>query len=542
MMSSRSRSSTLALAGILLLGLFVRLWGITFGLPHVRARPDELFVIGAAIGMHGGDANPRFFDYPGLYLYLVAGLYAIYFGIGRITGQFTSAEAFVANFREAWAPYFLIPRVTAALLGTASVAVVYGIGANLLTRTTGVISALFLSLALLHVRDSHYATTDVPMTFFVLCAILAATRVQRARRASDAWLAGILAGCATSTKYNAVFVTLALAAVEALRAWELRGDWRRMLRETHIFRMASGCILIFAATNPYLFLDFGAAWQQLSGLALQNEAGMTPPELLGRGWTYHLPNSLRHGLGLPLLAAALAGFIWMVVRRPGVALVLGVFPVAYYAFVGMGHNVFVRYMIPIVPFLCLFAAYAVTELARLLARAVPAGREPAIASVLSLAIVAPTAASSIQFDYLLAQNDNRNVAAEWVHQQVPAGSSIYTAGNLYGHLQLETRGTPPKYRYFEFDWRAEQFTENRRPVNGPPDWIILQRSGILYSHVSPAIERLVEQQYALAGTLRAADLSHKNFYDIQDGFYAPLGSFRGVKRFGPNYEIYRRRQ
>lgn len=520
----------------------VRLWGITFGLPHVRARPDELFVIGAAIGMHGGDANPRFFDYPGLYLYLVAGLYAIFYGIGRITGQFASAEGFVANFREAWAPYFLIPRLTAALLGTATVAVVYGIGATLLTRTAGLVSALFLALAFLHVRDSHYATTDVPMTFFVMGAVLAAARVQRDRRASDAWLAGILAGCATSTKYNAVFVTLALAAVEALHAWELRRDWRRSLRETHILRMAAGCILIFAATNPYLFLDFSTAWTQLSGLAMQNEAGMTPPELLGRGWTYHLPNSLRHGLGLPLLGAALAGFTWMAVRKPGTALVLGVFPVAYYAVVGMGHNVFVRYMVPVVPFLCLFAAYAVTELARLLSRASSAGREPLIAGALSLAIVAPTAASSIQFDYLLAQDDNRNVAARWVQQQVPPGSSIYTAGNLYGHLQLEVRGKPPNYRYFDFDWRAGHFTENRRRVDAMPDWIILQRSGILYSHVSPAIERLIAQDYMLAATLRAADLSERNFYDIQDGFYAPFGSFKGVRRFGPNYEIYRRRQ
>lgn len=539
---SSTRTPTLILGAILLAGLGLRLWGITFGLPHVRARPDELFVIGAAVGMHGGDANPHFFDYPGLYLYLVAGLYAAFYGIGRLTGRFTSAEMFVTSFREAWTPYFLIPRVTAALLGTATVAIVYGIGAILLTRTAGLVSALFMAFAFLHVRDSHYATTDVPMTFFVMCAVLAATRVQRHRRASDAWLAGILAGCATSTKYNAVFVTLVLAAVEALHAWELRREWRRILRETHIFRMAAGCILIFAATNPYLFLDFTNAWKQLSGLAMQNEAGMTPPELLGRGWTYHLPNSLRHGLGLPLLTTALAGLVWMAARKPAVALVLAVFPVAYYAVVGMGHNVFVRYMIPVLPFLCLFAAYAVTELAGVLARASLARREPLIAGALSLAIVMPTAASSIQFDYLLAQDDNRNIAGRWVQQQVALGSSIYTAGNLYGHLQLEVRGKPPNYRYFDFDWRAEHFTENRRPVDERPDWIILQRSGILYSYVSPAIERLIEQEYALAATLRAADLSEKNFYDIQDGFYAPFGSFKGVKRFGPNYEIYRRRQ
>lgn len=535
------RWSRVLLWVIVAVALAVRLWGITFGLPHVRARPDELFVIGAAVGMHGGDPNPHFFDYPGLYLYLVAGLYAGFYGIGRLTGRFASADAFVTNFREAWAPYFLIPRITAAVLGAATTAVVYGAGAILLSRGAGMVAALFLSLAFLHVRDSHYATTDVPMTFFVMCTILAAARVQRDRRASDAWLAGVLAGCAASIKYNAVFVTLALAAVEGLHAWDRRREWRRILRETHIFRMAAACVFIFAATNPYLFLDFGSAWQQLSGLAQQNEAGMTPPELLGRGWTYHLPHSLRYGLGLPLLATGLGGFVWMAIRKPRVALVLGVFPIAYYAVVGMGHNVFVRYMIPVVPFLCLAAAYAVTELARVVARQASRRWEPIAATALAAGIVAPTAWSSIQFDQLLSQEDNRNVAARWVHEQVPTGSTIYTAGNLYGHLQLEQRGVPPKYRYFDFDWRRESFTENRQPVNALPDWIIVQRSGILYSHVSPAIERLIAEHYGIAATLRAADLSVKNFYDIQDGFYAPFGGFKGVRRFGPNFEIYRRR-
>ena len=45
---------------ILAVGLAVRLWGIGFGLPHVLARPDELFILGAVIKMHDGNANPGF--------------------------------------------------------------------------------------------------------------------------------------------------------------------------------------------------------------------------------------------------------------------------------------------------------------------------------------------------------------------------------------------------------------------------------------------------------------------------------------------------
>jgi hypothetical protein len=373
-----------------------------------------------------------------------------------------------------------------------------------------------------------------------MAAMLATVYVHRGRSAKDAWLAGALAGCAASTKYNAVLIVLPMALVEALHAWDRRSDWRKAHRDTHIFRMAAGSILVFALTNPYLFLDFEHAMNDLRALQASTTGGMTPPEMLGRGWTYHLPHSLRYGLGIPLLAAGLLGMIWMAARAPRSAAILALFPIAYYAAAGAGHNVFVRYMIPVVPFLCVFAGYFVGELAAAGSRMRLRWPEPAVASVLGILVVAPTAANVVRFDYLLAQPDNRLAAAEWVHENIPAGSLIFMSGNLYGRLQLE-RGPDRKYRYLDWDYRGETFTRDRRPTEELPDWIVVQRSGIPYSHISPKVEELINRKYDLIGTFRAADLSEKNFYDIQDGFYAPFGSFDGVRRFGPNFEIYRRR-
>ncbi|MBA2302042.1 MAG: phospholipid carrier-dependent glycosyltransferase [Acidobacteria bacterium] len=522
------------------IGLAVRLWGIDFGLPHVLARPDELLILSAVIKMHDGRANPGFFDYPGLYMYLVAGLYALYYGGGRLLGGPATPAAFVKNFYEHWEPYFLIPRVFGAVLGAATIAIVHGIGRAVLSRSASWLAALFTALAFLHVRDSHYATTDVTMTFFVMGALLATLHVYNGRAARDAWLAGALAGCAVSAKYNAVFIVLPMAVVEALHAWDHRRDWRRMLRETHIVRMATASALIFGLTNPYLFLDFTHALNDLRVLQASTGGGMTPPEMLGRGWTYHLPYSLWHGLGAPLLAAGLAGMLLMAVRLPRLAAIFGAFPLAYYAAAGAGHNVFVRYMIPVVPFLCIFAGYAVSELAGYVARWRLRGREPLLAGVLGLAVIAPSAVKVARFDYLLAQEDNRLVAARWVHTQVPADSLIFMSGNLYGRPQLE-RGPVRKYRYLDYDYGADTFTLNRRPTPEQPDWIIVQRSGIPYSHIAPRVVKLLETDYSVVHTLSAADLTEQNFYDIQDGFYAAFGSFRGVRRFGPNFEIYRRR-
>ena len=525
---------------VITVGLAVRLWGINFGLPHVLARPDELLILSAVIKMHDGQPNPGFFDYPGLYMYLVAGLYAVYYGWGRIVGGPVDPAAFVKNFYDHWEPYFLIPRVAGAVLGAATIGLVYGIGRTVLSRNAALLASLFMSLAFLHVRDSHFATTDVPMTFFVMAAMLATVYVQKGRSRRDAWLAGALAGCAASTKYNAVFIVLPMALVELFHAWDQRRDWRAVLRETHILRMAVAAIVVFGLTNPYLFLDFSRAMNDLRALQASAAGGMTPPEMLGRGWTYHLPHSLRYGMGIPLLAAGLGGMVLMALRAPRQAAILGVFPVVYYVVVGAGHNVFVRYMIPVVPFLCLFAGHAVGEAAAYLARVRWTSKEPLLAGALGIAVIAPSAMRVARFDYLLAQDDNRLVAANWVHTQVPAGSLIFMSGNLYGRLQLE-RGPTRKYRYLDYDYRADTFTLDRRPTTERPDWVVVQQSGIPYSHIAPRVVDLLAQEYQLVHRLTAADLTEPNFYDIQDGFYAPFGSFKGVRRFGPNFSIYRRR-
>jgi hypothetical protein len=335
-------------------------------------------------------------------------------------------------------------------------------------------------------------------------------------------------------------VTLAapMIAVEALYAW--RVGPRRALRSTYLPLMALLSAVVFFATSPYLLLDHPEALKQLRELRDQASVGMTPPELLGSGWTYHLCFSLPHGLGLPLFIAALSGFAWTAVRRPDLALVLGSFPVAYYVAAGAGYNVFVRYMLPVMPFLCLFAGYLVRELARAAAERVRL-REPVVAGVLAAAIVAPTAWSSLQFARILGREDSRMLAARWIESHVPPGSSVYVTGNAYGHPPIETR--PPTYRHFVYDYRARTFVHDGRHTGEWPDWIVMQRSRLPYSHFPAAVVEARNRDYMLMETVRALDLDEeRNVYDIQDAFFLPYGRFHGVRRPGPNFEIYRRRE
>src|SRR5207249_2579139 len=103
-----------------------------------------------------------------------------------------------------------------------------------------------------------------------------------------------------------------------------------VVRGSYLPLMAAVMFVTFLATSPYLLLDYPKAMQDFRALQDSMRVGMTPPGMLDPGWIYHLRFSLLHGLGLPLLAAALAGIVVMAWRRPVAALILGSFPAAYY--------------------------------------------------------------------------------------------------------------------------------------------------------------------------------------------------------------------
>src|SRR2546428_606111 len=146
----------------MIIGAALRLWGLQFGLPHPFARPDEEVVVDLALGVLK-DPNPRFFDWGTLFTYVTAAVYAAVFTLERVTGG-PITDAGVA--RTAFEPLLiLIPRALSAAAGIGTIAVLFAVARELFSRRAALLAALFLAVAFLHVRDSHFGVADVPMTF-----------------------------------------------------------------------------------------------------------------------------------------------------------------------------------------------------------------------------------------------------------------------------------------------------------------------------------------------------------------------------------------
>ena len=101
------------LALVLAVGLALRDWSVSYGLPDLY-HPDEPRIVERAVRFHQGDLNPRFFNWPSLYMYVMAGVYGLVFGAssGGVAGAFARDPAL----------FYLVGRLVTALFGTATVA------------------------------------------------------------------------------------------------------------------------------------------------------------------------------------------------------------------------------------------------------------------------------------------------------------------------------------------------------------------------------------------------------------------------------------
>ncbi len=516
------------LLGILSTAALVRLWGIGFGLPHPLCRPDEDAITSVAARFFRGDFNPHFFNYPALFMLVVAAGLAARFQVGRAAGWFESKEDFLRIAGPSGLN--MTARLISAAAGIGTVWVAHRAAARLFGRRTGLVSAFFLALAFLHVRDSHFGVTDVAATFLVVTSFFVAVRLAETGSMADLVTAGITAGLATSTKYNAALI--ALPAVWALVSGRSPRLGPVSTRSWKLVLFGAVMIAAFLAASPYSVLDYREFVRAVTYESGHLAAGHGA--MVGRGWLVHVTSSLRYGLGLPLLAAALAGLVLLAWQQPRKAVLVAIFPVAYYLVIGSGFTVFARYILPVVPFLCLTAGYGVSVAAGWAAGMCRRpGWAPALTWALALAVIAPSAWSVVQFDRLLATVDSRLLAARWLEGRFPNGAVVAQVGPLGGRVFFPADDTGRAERYVTVDAGGD---------DPRPDAVVVQASPI--DGPTPLPDDIGQwlAAYQVVHVIHAFDPQARgNTYDRQDEFYLPLDGFHAIERPGPNLTIYVRR-
>src|SRR5215207_7696919 len=149
----RPDRTTLALAGVLLGALGLRLWGIRTGLPFSYNADEERHFVPLAVRFFAEGLNPGYFLNPPGFTELLYVVYGAWFGGG---------DAVLRAVERDPGELLLIGRVTVAALGVVAVWLLHLAGARLFDRRVGLLAAALGACAFLPVFYGHLALNDVP--------------------------------------------------------------------------------------------------------------------------------------------------------------------------------------------------------------------------------------------------------------------------------------------------------------------------------------------------------------------------------------------
>lgn len=417
------------LAAVLAVGLTLRLVGLTWGLPdatHLFSyHPDEFHSLRGAFALAFGDANPHFFNYGSLYLYLVALAAAL--AHGDLFASVAQAVPGGPALPEAVRAWTLDARVITVIMALGTIVVVGGIARALWGERAGLTAALLLALAPLHVLHSHYATVDVPGTFFVALALLFSVRMMKAHALRNAVGAGVAAGLAASVKYSG-----GLVLVAPLTAWGIA--WWQTRTAEAVERPPLPALLLlpvlalaaFAATSPYTFLDWPNAWRDISFELAHMRTGDDPwlLAIYPSGWVFHL-SGLALGTGFAMLAAAAVGLAVVIAEGHHTSAPLVVFALVGFAVTAGAQVRYARYEIALLPVVAVLAA-GVLSLER---RNDGSTALMAVARALTIALLlvgSVTGAALVDQALLraLVQPDARDVGLQVIAARVPPDGRV----------------------------------------------------------------------------------------------------------------------
>jgi len=404
---------------IIFLGAIFRFYGLNWDQSQ-HFHPDERMITMVANKIHlpttteeiqavftpQSSLNPQFFAYGSFPIYLlkIAGSF-----FGLLDSSFGSYDGLN-----------LVGRWLSALFDLGTLVIIFIIGKQLFNKTVGLLGAFFYSAAVLPIQLSHFYAVDTPLTFFIMATLLVAILIQKQFTWEKILILGIFFGLALATKTSALVL---LIPVVLTLFCKLKFSQKFFIS---LFLTFTFCILTFLIVEPFALIDFPNFLQQTMAQQQMTKSAWTFPytlQYVGKvPYFYEIKNIFFWGLGPLLTALAFVGTVFAIFKtfRPtfnSKFLIINSFVIAYFLVTGSFAIGFMRYMLPLYPLLCLFAAYFVYIFLRF-------GEAKRQGSVLQVLILSLVLIWPLSFLSIYSQPNTRNQATSWILKNIPQGSSL----------------------------------------------------------------------------------------------------------------------
>ena len=489
---------SIALLTLLAIGLGLRVWGVWFGLPHVFHN-DEGFEIIRALQLGTGE-----YDFTrimkGGYFYLLFVEYGVLFVVLLAVGVISSPAEFGEYYVRDPSAFYLIGRVTTAVIGTLTVYFVYRIGRLAYSTSAALIAAAFLTFNVLHAYLSHLTTVDVPMALLTTVAIYFAVKMTLEGNARNYWWAALFAALATTTKITAILVIVPLVIAHYYFVRNSGGTLARYFFSKHLWQAVAIFLVAYIVLTPGIVIYFeGVMNAGLSRFAtgeggevelVEESMDAVPVRATINLFVYYF-DVIVESMTWPVFTVCVAGMAYAAWKRRPVDLIILSFAVLNYVVMSSAthaHHFFPRYMAPVLPMMVLLGGRL---LADLLER-VPLHARKFVGPGLVVALALMPATQIAAYNDALLKKDTRAIAREWFDANIPSGSRVF----IEGHRTTITNATIPLQNSAENIKESIDYYRDTEPGRAKYFRMALNvLSGSTYDLVGVAPDELQDLQY-----------------------------------------------
>jgi 4-amino-4-deoxy-L-arabinose transferase-like glycosyltransferase len=292
----------------------------------------------------------------------------------------------------------------------------------------GMVSALLLAVLPLHTACSRYIKEDAPFGLMMTLAVLAVVVYLKNPSRTKLMVVGAIAGLTFSTKYTGSLLIAPILLAFVFCAWRAQRGLGASFLDLTVFG-AAFWIGFFLFSPVYLFHP----GKFVDGFLFQRQYAMLGHDGIvsdpwKEWWTYYIRTGLIPGMTWPVFFVSVTGLGLLMRMGPGWVVTV----TAVWLYLVLEHAFAkpapfpARYLMPLVPLLCLAAGVSLVKLAAVLKKRLAASVVYVVCG--GLFIAPPLVKSLLITDEAL--NDTRIVAGKWMEENIPSGSRIVITEDL----------------------------------------------------------------------------------------------------------------
>src|SRR3989344_2692935 len=400
--------SKILLLSFILLAIFLRFYDLNWD-QNYSLHPDEENIANAARRIQFfSQLNPKFFAYGGIYIYLEKGVSDI---LSTTLGPDFKPNGIFS--------YIVIGRFFSALFSSLSAIVIFLLAKELYNKKVALITLFLYTLNTASIQAAHFAVTESLLILLLITIVLISIKLYKNPIIFNYILAGLVYGLSLATKTSALLFITPVVAVHLLFLIKQPKLFLTLNIRLIIFFIASICV--FMILSPYSVLDWPNFYKSMqfesSVVTGAKKVTYTLQFAYSLPYIFQIKN-LFWQMG-PIVILSMIGFIKLLFdcrhQRDFKLLLFLSFPLIYFLVIGPWYAKFIRYQLPLIPFLVVSASILLYQIQN---------RFFKIGLILSLVSFIVTLLWSFSFLNIYTREDSRISASNWIYQNIPKGNSI----------------------------------------------------------------------------------------------------------------------